>query len=317
MNNTGDIESNAANFTIEPLDDILQTVKAVETFGIPKISPSQTDLQHCLRVDELQFPCHDGILATPTYGSEQYLCNLLCSVCGQQYEPRTQDKFNDNSMEIDDQGDFATDEDSYMNPSQNDLQHCLPVDKLQFPCHDGILSTATYGSEQYLCNLLCSVCGQQYEPRTQDKFKDNSMEIDDQGDFATDKNSYMNDSDSAHSDYSMSTEESSEDSFELSVCSDSEHSVEEEKVDICCSDQSQGSSSFEEKSKAKESNKAGGIKLFKRGHIKKGCKQLYDKYHYCTFCKKKIACKIAKHILIVHSDQPRVSSIKLLPKQSM
>ena len=48
---------------------------------------------------------------------------------------------------------------------------------------------------------------------------------------------------------------------------------------------------------------------------KDGCKNRYDKFHYCLFCEKKLS-KIARHLLSVHKSHPRVLPISMLPKRS-
>ena len=56
--------------------------------------------------------------------------------------------------------------------------------------------------------------------------------------------------------------------------------------------------------------------LYAKKPTKKGCKHIYDKVNFCTFCKKEIKSKIARHILSVHKDDPRVSDIRFLPPRS-
>ena len=55
--------------------------------------------------------------------------------------------------------------------------------------------------------------------------------------------------------------------------------------------------------------------LLPKGPKKEGCKQIYDKQNYCTFCSKNIKSKISRHIL-THKLQPRVMKILCLPKRS-
>ena len=58
------------------------------------------------------------------------------------------------------------------------------------------------------------------------------------------------------------------------------------------------------------------VSLFKKANKKEGCKQVYDKVNYCTFCMKLISSKIARHLLNVHRDQAEVMKVLLLPKRS-
>lgn len=58
------------------------------------------------------------------------------------------------------------------------------------------------------------------------------------------------------------------------------------------------------------------VHILRRGDIKEGCKQVYDKQNFCTFCEKSISSKISRHLLNVHKDQPRVSKLFILPKKS-
>jgi len=37
-----------------------------------------------------------------------------------------------------------------------------------------------------------------------------------------------------------------------------------------------------------------------------GCKQVYEKCHFCTFCGNMIRSKIARHILRVHKNEEKV-----------
>ena len=47
--------------------------------------------------------------------------------------------------------------------------------------------------------------------------------------------------------------------------------------------------------------------LYGKQKLKKGCKDVYNKIHFCVFCKKETLCKTARHLLIVHKNNPRVS----------
>ena len=58
------------------------------------------------------------------------------------------------------------------------------------------------------------------------------------------------------------------------------------------------------------------VQLFKKGEVKMGCKQVYDKQNYCTFCGTCIKSKIARHLLTVHRSEARVMDIICLPKRS-
>lgn len=56
--------------------------------------------------------------------------------------------------------------------------------------------------------------------------------------------------------------------------------------------------------------------LQKKEKKKDGCKQVYDKHHFCTFCGVEIHSKISRHLLQVHKDEPRIMQINLLPPKS-
>lgn len=49
---------------------------------------------------------------------------------------------------------------------------------------------------------------------------------------------------------------------------------------------------------------------------KVGCKQVYDKVNYCTYCEKAISSKISRHLLTVHKSETRVRDILCLSKRS-
>lgn len=59
----------------------------------------------------------------------------------------------------------------------------------------------------------------------------------------------------------------------------------------------------------------GELGLLPKGPKKEGCKQIYDKQNYCTFCSKSIKSKISRQIL-THNLQPKVMKILSLPKRS-
>ena len=44
---------------------------------------------------------------------------------------------------------------------------------------------------------------------------------------------------------------------------------------------------------------------------KEGCKQVYDKVHYCKFCSKKVT-KVCRHLLSVHKSETRVLDLVTL-----
>jgi hypothetical protein len=56
--------------------------------------------------------------------------------------------------------------------------------------------------------------------------------------------------------------------------------------------------------------------LLPKKHKHTGCKQVYDKINYCTYCMKAISSKISRHLLSVHKADSRVSDILTLPKRS-
>ena len=58
------------------------------------------------------------------------------------------------------------------------------------------------------------------------------------------------------------------------------------------------------------------LSLFSKREREPGCKQSYDKFHYCKFCGNKICSKISRHLLTVHSDETAVKEILFLPKRS-
>lgn len=66
----------------------------------------------------------------------------------------------------------------------------------------------------------------------------------------------------------------------------------------------------------KESYKKSQLGLLPKKDKQTGCKQVYDKINYCTYCMKAISSKISRHILCVHKAEPRVSDILTLPKRS-
>ena len=59
------------------------------------------------------------------------------------------------------------------------------------------------------------------------------------------------------------------------------------------------------------------LRLFQRKQVKSGCKQVYDKVNFCTFCGEEIHSKIARHLLSKqHQDQTIVTDILMMPKKS-
>ena len=70
------------------------------------------------------------------------------------------------------------------------------------------------------------------------------------------------------------------------------------------------------KKRAKNPAKNDGLSLFEKEEVKVGCKQVYDKINFCTFCMIPIKSKISRHLLNVHKDDPRVYGILLMPKRS-
>jgi len=59
-----------------------------------------------------------------------------------------------------------------------------------------------------------------------------------------------------------------------------------------------------------------GLSLFLKRPRKPGCKQSYDKIHYCKFCGNQIRSKMSRHLLNVHVDETAVREILLMPKGS-
>ena len=57
------------------------------------------------------------------------------------------------------------------------------------------------------------------------------------------------------------------------------------------------------------------VTLRKKKGVSSGCKRVYDKVHFCTFCKSRIVSNIARHLVTVHIDESAVQEILLLPKQ--
>ncbi|XP_078322178.1 uncharacterized protein LOC144621976 isoform X2 [Crassostrea virginica] len=85
--------------------------------------------------------------------------------------------------------------------------------------------------------------------------------------------------------------------------------VSESEDDLCMSD------IIINQLNAKGDVSKGEFGLLPKGPKKEGCKQIYDKQNYCTFCSKNIKSKISRHIL-THKLQPRVMKILCLPKRS-
>ncbi len=67
---------------------------------------------------------------------------------------------------------------------------------------------------------------------------------------------------------------------------------------------------------AHEHDKDRGLSLFKKQSITSGCKQVYDKVHFCTYCGMSITSKMARHLVTVHVGEDEVKAIRLLPKRS-
>jgi hypothetical protein len=69
---------------------------------------------------------------------------------------------------------------------------------------------------------------------------------------------------------------------------------------------------------SKNTSSAESVGLLPKAEKKSGCKQVYDKVNYCTFCEKKICSKIARHLLTNkdHKSKPEVKEINMMPKQS-
>lgn len=66
----------------------------------------------------------------------------------------------------------------------------------------------------------------------------------------------------------------------------------------------------------KESHKNRQLGLLPKKDKQSGCKQVYNKINYCTYCMKAVSSKISRHLLCVHKAEPRVSDILTLPKRS-
>ena len=58
------------------------------------------------------------------------------------------------------------------------------------------------------------------------------------------------------------------------------------------------------------------VEVYTMKKPKSGCKQVYDKSNFCIFCEKEIHSKIARHLLTVHKDNPRMKDILKLAKRS-
>jgi len=58
------------------------------------------------------------------------------------------------------------------------------------------------------------------------------------------------------------------------------------------------------------------VSLSQKTKRKPGCKQTYDKMHYCTFCGVQIRSKISRHLINVHSDEVTILEVASLPKRS-
>lgn len=58
------------------------------------------------------------------------------------------------------------------------------------------------------------------------------------------------------------------------------------------------------------------IHVRKKGLVKPGCKQVYDKVNYCTFCGTGISSKITRHLFSHKAMQPVMREIDLMPKRS-
>ena len=58
------------------------------------------------------------------------------------------------------------------------------------------------------------------------------------------------------------------------------------------------------------------LSLLRKRERKPGCRQAYDKIHYCKFCGSQIRSKMSRHLLNVHADETDVKEILLMPKGS-
>ena len=58
------------------------------------------------------------------------------------------------------------------------------------------------------------------------------------------------------------------------------------------------------------------VKVYKKQKPKRGCKEVYDKVHFCVFCNKAIQSKISRHLLTVHKHNERVEEILKMDKRS-
>ena len=59
------------------------------------------------------------------------------------------------------------------------------------------------------------------------------------------------------------------------------------------------------------------LTLFQKKVKKAGCKQVYDKVHFCTFCGAQLSGNIHRHLTNVHSDEKAVRDVLMLPKRSL
>ncbi len=59
------------------------------------------------------------------------------------------------------------------------------------------------------------------------------------------------------------------------------------------------------------------VTVQEKAQVRAGCKNVYDKCHFCTFCEKMVkGNNIARHLLKWHTDSPRVYDVVCLAKRS-
>ncbi|KAH3836252.1 hypothetical protein DPMN_109622 [Dreissena polymorpha] len=67
--------------------------------------------------------------------------------------------------------------------------------------------------------------------------------------------------------------------------------------------------------KKSSASSTSGFALLSKQQILSGCKQVYDKINYSTFCRKAIRSKISRHLLSVHKSDFRLMDVSILPKR--
>ena len=109
-----------------------------------------------------------------------------------------------------------------------------------------------------------------------------------------------------------------------SVCDFDEHDLTEckpfsatkQEDDSCSDDDDIADPDFEPDITSPADSNRQCLSLFQKRERKPGCKQSYDKIHYCTFCGNQICSKISRHLLNVHVGEMAVKGILCMPKGS-